>query len=201
MQAEGVKPTNFTLSVVVKLMNRARRLDQAFSIVEDITKKYHFQPNSHVYANLVHACVCNHQLNRGMDILEQMVKERVSPDSRTYAILMRASISKGLVSDTAGLLKGALGLTDALPFLQQPIAACSNLDNSVVNEVLVSIAEQGHAEDVAAPLLSIIRKNAPWVRIDAATQRKIISPHAASDGGALRPSKGKGKGKGSWGRQ
>lgn len=198
MQAEGVKPTNYTLSVAVKLLNRAKRLDQAFAVVEDITKKYNFQLNVHVYANLVHACVCNHQLKRGMDILEKMVKERVSPDSRTYAILMRASISNGLVSDAAGLLKGALGLTDALPFLQQPSAACFNLDNSVVNEVLVSIAEHGHAEDVAAPLLSFVRKNASHVRIDAATQRKIISPHAASDGGPLRPSKGKGKGKGSW---
>merc|ERR1719453_1783435 len=28
MQAEGVAPSNFTLSIVVKLMNRARKLDQ-----------------------------------------------------------------------------------------------------------------------------------------------------------------------------
>merc|ERR1719281_131364 len=35
MQNEGVKPSNFTLSLLVKLMGRARRLDQAFSIVEE----------------------------------------------------------------------------------------------------------------------------------------------------------------------
>jgi len=39
MQTEGVKPSNFTLSILVKLMNRARRLEQAFAIVADITKK------------------------------------------------------------------------------------------------------------------------------------------------------------------
>merc|ERR1740117_2320720 len=38
MQSEGVKPSKFTLSILVKLMNRARRLEQAFAIVADITK-------------------------------------------------------------------------------------------------------------------------------------------------------------------
>merc|ERR1719359_2787497 len=62
MQNEGVAPSNFTLSLLVKLMNRARRLDRAFSIVEEISKKYNFRPNVHVYTNLVQACASNQQL-------------------------------------------------------------------------------------------------------------------------------------------
>merc|ERR1719252_554391 len=55
MQSEGVAPSNFTLSILVKLMNRARRLDQAFGLVEEISKKYKFSPNVHVYTNLLQA--------------------------------------------------------------------------------------------------------------------------------------------------
>merc|ERR1719201_2202456 len=94
MQSEGVRPSNFTLSILVKLMNRARRLEQAFSIVDGITKKYNFRPNVHVYTNLVQACCSNQQFGRGMGILEQMMAERVVPDNRTYAILVRACMSK-----------------------------------------------------------------------------------------------------------
>merc|ERR1719231_55412 len=119
MQSEGVAPSNFTLSILVKLMNRARRLDRAFAIVDEITKKYNFRPNVHAYTNLVQACCSNQQLPRGMNILEQMIKERVAPESRTYSILVRSSISKGFFDQAVGLLKGALGLPDALPFLQQ----------------------------------------------------------------------------------
>merc|ERR1719388_429803 len=43
MQAEGVQPSNFTLSILVKLMNRARRLEQAFALVEEITQTYNFR--------------------------------------------------------------------------------------------------------------------------------------------------------------
>merc|ERR1719183_1935852 len=124
MQAEGVYPSNFTLSILVKLMNRAKRLDQAFALVDEITKKYNFWPNVHVYTNLVQACVSNQQLNRGIGILEQMLEERIVPDSRTYAILVCASISKGLYEQAVGLLRGALGVPGALSFLQKPIAAC-----------------------------------------------------------------------------
>merc|ERR1740133_503582 len=99
MQSEGVHPSNFTLSILVKLMNRARRLDQAFSLVEQITKKYNFRPNVHVYTNLMQACVSNQQLARGMSMLEQMMKEKLAPDSRTYSILVRGNMSKGFLDE------------------------------------------------------------------------------------------------------
>jgi len=175
MQGEGIQPSNFTLSILVKLLNRARKLDQAFALVEEITHKYNFRPNEHVYTNLVHACVRSKQLSRGVDILEQMVKERIVPDGRTYAVLVRASISSGMLEQAVGLLRGALGLPDALPFLRQSIAVCRNLDYTVVSEALVSLVDAGHAQDLAVPLLSRIRQDAPKVRIDAATQRKVMS--------------------------
>jgi len=194
MQAEGVAPSNFTLSILVKLMNRARRLEQAFSLVEEITKKYKFHPNVHVYTNLVQACVSNQQLSRGMGILEQMVKERIVPDSRTYAILVRANISKGFLEQAVGLLKAALGLPDAPANLKDRNAVCPNLDSALVNEALAGLGDRGRAQDLAVPLLSSIRQNAPKVRIDAATQRRIMSPCLPSDN--VRQGKGNGKGNG-----
>merc|ERR1719503_182353 len=105
MQAEGVKPSNFTLSILVKLLNRARRLEQAFSLVDEISTKYNFHANVHVYTNLVQACVSNQQLQRGMSVLEQMISERIVPDSRTYAILVRANISRGYYTEAVGLVR------------------------------------------------------------------------------------------------
>jgi len=189
MQAEGVQPSNFTLSIMVKLMNRARRLDQAFSIVEDITKKYNFRANVHVYTNLVQACISNQQLNRGLGLLEQMLTERIVPDTRTYAILVRGSMSKGLPEQAVGLLRGALGLQDALPSLQQAIAVCPNLDYALVNEALGGLADKGRAHDLAVPLMADIRQYLPRIRIDAATQRKVMSSSLTSD---VSPSSGGG---------
>jgi len=197
MQNEGIPPSNFTLSLLVKLMNRARRIDQAFSLVEEITQKYNFRPNVHVYTNLVQACASSQQLPRGMSILEQMLKERIVPDSRTYSILVRSSISKGMFEQADGLVRGALGLPGALPFLQKPGAICQNLDYAIVNEALGNLAERGHSQDLAIPLLTAIRQNAPHVRLDPATQRKVMSPCLAADSGSsASPPWRKGRGKG-----
>eukprot|EP00913_Durusdinium_trenchii_P002025 g1871.t1 len=82
-----VKPSNFTLSVLVKLMSRARRVDYAFDLVKDLSEKYHLSPNSHVYANLVQACCFSKQLQRGLKTLEEMMVRKVQPDKRTYSML------------------------------------------------------------------------------------------------------------------
>merc|ERR1719428_429940 len=52
MMQDDVRPSNFTLSILVKLMNRTRRVDQAFSIVQEMSQKYDIKPNVHVYTNL-----------------------------------------------------------------------------------------------------------------------------------------------------
>merc|ERR1719310_1505651 len=191
MQMEGVSPSNFTLSILVKLMNRARNLEKAFGLVEEITKKYGFRPNMHVYTNLIQACASNQQLGRGLEVLEQMLQAGVAPDSRTYQILIRSSISKGLFKQADGLLRGALGLPLSLPFLQQQLAVCYNLDYDLVNETLASLADRGQSQAVAVPLLSDIRQHAPKVRIDAATQRKVMSPCLNSN--SMGGHQGKGK--------
>lgn len=182
MQAEGVYPSNFTLSILVKLMNRAKRLDQAFALVDEISKKYSFQPNVHVYTNLAQACVYNQQLPRAMSVMEKMVEEQVAPDGRTYSILIRGCIAKGQFEHVANLLMGALGLPEAPGFLKNHIAKCSSLDYGFVNETLNTLADRGHAKQLAVPLLTSIKQHAPRVRIDASTQRKIMSPCIGSNG-------------------
>merc|ERR1719247_1528357 len=49
----GISPSNFTLSIMVKMLNRARKVEQAFALVTEITSQYGFKPNLHVYTNLM----------------------------------------------------------------------------------------------------------------------------------------------------
>lgn len=204
MQTEQVAPSNFTLSILVKLMNRARKLDGAFNIVRDITAKYNFKANVHVHTNLVQACVSNRQLPRAFGVLETMVKERIQPESRTYAILIRASISHRHYDQAAGLLRAALGLHGAFPvFLAEAHASavCPNLDFALVNETLAALADSGRSLDIASPLLADIKQYKSKVRIDPNVQRRIVSAGVGpqvqqeSHPWAQRAPKGNGKGR------
>ena len=52
----GVVPSNFTLSIMIKLFGRTRHLDEAFALVQELTTEYNFQPNMPVYTWLMQAC-------------------------------------------------------------------------------------------------------------------------------------------------
>ena len=45
MQAAGVGPSNYTLSILVKLLGHARRLGQAFKLVDDLSSQNRFRPS------------------------------------------------------------------------------------------------------------------------------------------------------------
>eukprot|EP00747_Dinoflagellata_sp_TGD_P161883 gnl/TRDRNA2_/TRDRNA2_178876_c0_seq1.p1 gnl/TRDRNA2_/TRDRNA2_178876_c0~~gnl/TRDRNA2_/TRDRNA2_178876_c0_seq1.p1 ORF type:complete len:1098 (-),score=255.53 gnl/TRDRNA2_/TRDRNA2_178876_c0_seq1:57-3350(-) len=192
MQQQGVVPSNFTLSILVKLMNRSRKLDQAFVLVKDVAQKFRFTPNNHVYNNLMQACISNKNLPRALSTFETMLHERVRPDNRTYAVLIRGCLQGSQCAEAADLVRKAF----QLPGSNQPLAAV-NLESALVSEALVGLADRGHAEDLAVPLLSDIKQHKPQVRIESSTTRRLM---ASACGGESPPSytggKG-GKGKGS----
>jgi len=173
MQKDGIRPSNFTLSILVKLMNRCHKVDQAFSIVQELTQKFGIKPNVHVYTNLIQACVSNRRHSRALSVVETMIKERVPLDSRTYGVLIRASIFQSQYQQAAGLLRGALGLPGALEMLLgSSYAICSTFDNNLVNETLVKLGDCGCMESLVAPLLADLKKSNHRVQIDPALQRK-----------------------------
>ncbi|CAE7432375.1 unnamed protein product [Symbiodinium natans] len=199
MEEAGVKPSNFTLSVLVKLMSRARRVDSAFELVKELSGKYHLNPNSHVYANLVQACCYSKQLQRGLKTLEEMMERKVQPDKRTYSMLFRTAVQQCQFDKVDGLLRGALGLSGALPFLSnRSLAACPGIEEVAISETLSSMASSPEGNKVAAGLLVDLRKEKPNVWVDPAVQRCVLQggqpPQTWTQ--ERRSSKGKGKGKG-----
>eukprot|EP00928_Gymnodinium_smaydae_P031835 TRINITY_DN2323_c0_g1_i1.p1 TRINITY_DN2323_c0_g1~~TRINITY_DN2323_c0_g1_i1.p1 ORF type:complete len:748 (-),score=162.31 TRINITY_DN2323_c0_g1_i1:58-2301(-) len=118
MQNSGIRPSNFTLSVLVKLAGRARRLDSAFRLCEEVGKDYGFKLNIHVFDNLLQACLINNDFPRAVGVLRQMVTAGVRPDKRTYKLLLGGTLQNRDVPGTVWLLRALAGLP-----LRQPVPA------------------------------------------------------------------------------
>jgi len=163
MQVAGVKPSNFTLSVVAKLATRCRQPEAAFKLTEELAAKYRIRLNIHVFNNLIQASQM--QGDRGdlvgaLKTFGRLLEERVRPDARTYALLLRTAMAKGNATDAACLLRAAGGLqgahsvAQAHPDLAQPQRG---LDADLVTEVIEGIAVQCDNETLALELLRQIR--------------------------------------------
>merc|ERR1719277_2564965 len=161
MQDAGVTPSNFTLSVLVKLANRGRRPDKAFELCNELSNKYGIRLNMHVYNNLVHACTAHGNLPRALEVFEQMLGERVRPDVRTYTLLLRACISASATTEAAGLLRAAAGLRGAPSRFQPrgPTGAqpAGGLTAELVTESLEGIAASSGQEHLAMELLQDLK--------------------------------------------
>mmetsp|Transcript_132911 Transcript_132911/g.284083 ORF Transcript_132911/g.284083 Transcript_132911/m.284083 type:complete len:246 (-) Transcript_132911:118-855(-) len=162
MQDCGVKPTNYTLSVLAKLCTHCKRYDQAHDLCQEISLKYNFKYNMHVYNNLVQACTWARDLPRAFEVFAKMLSEKVRPDVRTYTLLLRGSLQAGCGQDAAGLLRAALGMRGAhsriAHFQASLLQLHGGLPGELITEVLAGIANQCGGDLLAVALLREIKE-------------------------------------------
>jgi pentatricopeptide repeat protein len=177
MRASGIHPTNFTLSVLVKLASRANFLEKAFELCSEISETYSFRLNVHVFNNLIQACTTHNQLQRSFDVLDRMLSERVRPDARTYTLLIRACVAVRECKDAVGFIRSAMGLQDAHPRLAQAASLArlpKGLPSDFLVEVLEGISQQGKEISLAVTLLKDL-KSVPNLRLPAQFQLRLTN--------------------------
>lgn len=167
----GVPPSNFTLSVLIKLATRARQPAKAFDICDSICKEYGIHPNVHVYNNLIQAATWCTKVsarsgagvsNLGGDLItalqtvKRMFTEKVRPDARTYTLLLKCCMAAGQPEQAMQLLRTASSLGGSHPRLQDFASTAplrggpGALPQDLLIEVLDFACSCGHAPAVAS---------------------------------------------------
>lgn len=169
MEEAGIYPSNFTLSVLVKLANRARKLEAAFDLCDQISSKYKFKVNVHVYNNLIQACIAHQARPRAFSVFLSMLDEKVQPDVRSYTLLINAYNTAGQYGDAAGLLRAALGLSEVHSsldgFNRLALQPKGGLPKAMVSASLEGIC-QGGDESLLRQLMQDVRRQCPDFSID-----------------------------------
>jgi len=104
MKKFGVPPSNYTLSMLVKLMGRCRRINQAFTLISEVSQEYGLKVNIQVYTCLIQACFSNRQATKAVALYDQIIKEGLAPDEYTYTALVKGCLQAGL-ADKAKMLQ------------------------------------------------------------------------------------------------
>jgi pentatricopeptide repeat protein len=142
MQTAGIAPSNFTLSILVKLYGRCNDLEMAFQVVDTYPSKYSFDLNAQVYTCLMSACIANGELSRAIDVYDRMTKAGCASDAKTYQTLLSGCLRHGD-------LDGATKLVDDALKRDPPLC----LDREIVESVLFMLARRGRSTDLGIPLL------------------------------------------------
>merc|ERR1719440_2140891 len=168
MHKNHVRPSNFTLSILVKLLGRSRRLNQAFTTVEDLCKRFDLQANIHVYTCLLYACFQNRQLPRALKLHDSMITEAgVEPDAKTYAVLARGCVQGGSLDKAANVVRAAYRLSPT--GMVMPNHA-PGVEPRALEEVMAALSTAPNAEKLAVPLLADLRALGVHVERDVYAQ-------------------------------
>jgi pentatricopeptide repeat protein len=181
MRAEGIQPSNYTLTVIVRVLGQARRLDRALELVEEITTRYRFKVNSHVVSALIQACITSRDLKRAVGVFEKASQDRVSADVRTCQSLVRSLLSNGSMVQAVNVLRSSLSIgggagQDRRFNDRQSNSSATQCDDAFINEALGALLERGSdGAYLASQLLEELRVVRPKLRIDHAIERRAAS--------------------------
>merc|ERR1719231_137267 len=156
MRSNGCVPSNYTLSIMVKLLGRARRLDEAFTQVEELSRANGFNPNVQVYTCLVQACAQNRKINKALALHETMITEAgCAPDEKFYSVLPRGCLQAGALEKAAAVVRCAHHLTGHDMAISR--GSPPGLESKAVDEVLSKLSasstkDQGLAAQLGTDL-------------------------------------------------
>jgi pentatricopeptide repeat protein len=151
MKKSGIAPSNYTLSIMVKLLGRCRRLKQALSLVEEVSSEYKVKVNIQVYTCLIQACFNNRQASKAIALHDQLIEEGLVPDEMVYSALVKGCLQASLVDKAVHLVKCAHGVA-------HPNAGGwgAGVNESCLSDVLCALG--GKQSDKAKSLLAEIGK-------------------------------------------
>jgi len=153
METYNIKPSNFTLGILVKMYGRRRQLDKAFQVVEEFPRKYGVQVNSQVRTCLMTACLANHSLDRAMKLFEEIKAAEGGADGKVFGSLLGGLVRMGHVEKAAKLVEDAYGLNEARPGLLPGQA----LDPAVLEQLMRALGQRRLMQSIGVPLLERLR--------------------------------------------
>jgi len=177
MKKDGIAPTNYTLTVLVRLFGQGRRISRALEIIETFAKVHRIRANSHVYTALIQGCLTCREHSRAAEAFELSVRKNMPPEQRVCQSLFRTLI-------TSGKAEYAVGLLRSLPGLTKSGSGFGTVDEALINNV-VSCLLEGSADvrALAPPLVADIRAARPKLRLEASTERNLALTVARQHGG------------------
>merc|ERR1719473_1247993 len=95
---------------MIKLYGRAKYLDEAFVMVQELTTEYKFQPNIFVYTCLMQACFHNNQHTRAFTLHDEIVAAGVRLDQKAYIALVRGRLHEYLFDKAVDVIRCAFGI-------------------------------------------------------------------------------------------
>lgn len=113
MAKYGIKPSVYTLGILVKMYGKRHELDKAFEVIEDFRRKHGVRVNCQVRTSLMCACLSNHDFDRAIKVFKDIKEAGRGADAKTYSTLLAGLVRSGRLQEAADLVDDAFGFGES----------------------------------------------------------------------------------------
>merc|ERR1719265_2324888 len=153
MKAFGIAPSNCTLSILVKLLGRSQRLDDAFKVVSELSIHHGFRPNIQVYTCLIQACLYNRRLDKAMEVQATMDAEpSCHPDEKACSVLLKGCLDAKALREALNVARSAYALQNTAGRARAPGVEGHLLSELYTRLSAGTAAQQDAGKSLAADL-------------------------------------------------
>jgi pentatricopeptide repeat protein len=156
MHKYKVKPSNFTVGILVKMWGRRKQLHKAFEVIEWASQKFGLQPNVQVKTCLMCACLSSNNIDKAYQIFEEIKtsSQGRGVDAKSYTALIQGNVRLGYLEEAVKLVQEAYGLDGNRRALSQgqvvePIA---------IEQLMRGLTEAGIMDTLGCQLLEQMKK-------------------------------------------
>jgi pentatricopeptide repeat protein len=152
MEKIGIKPTNYTLGILVKLFERRKQLDKAFNVVEDLSRKHNLKPNPHVRNCLLGASIRSDNFAKANQVYEDLKNCGQNADVKSYTLLIDANLRRGEAFEAVRLVEEAYGIGQ-----HRCLPPDKMLESETLGQLLRALSSRGYMPTVGDKLLEDLR--------------------------------------------
>jgi len=110
-EANGVRASNFTLGILVKMYGRRRQLQKAFDVLTEFAPKHRLTPNMQVRSCLMSICINNGALDHALELFSAIKHDSEGQvDAKTLDNVLSGLVRAGRLHECVQFVEEAYGL-------------------------------------------------------------------------------------------
>lgn len=155
MKAQKVEPSNYTLSIMVKMRSKQGQLDKAFEVLRGALRDKSARIDSQLGACIVGACIHNKAPERALDVFEEMKTwpHFDGPDVNTYSALISGLPRYGYLRRAVEIAGEACRMVSAGQGQDR-----KGLAPNALQQLFRAIRNEGLMQELGQPLAEKLRR-------------------------------------------
>jgi pentatricopeptide repeat protein len=152
LEKYNIKPSNFTLGILMKMYGRRKQVQKAFDVLEHLSKKHGLTPNIRVKNCLMCNCLSNSEMEKAYEVFEDIKRSGQDLDAKTYSALIQANTKLGNFDEAVRLCEEACDLGK-----QRGLRLSQILEGDAVEQLLRAIDRRGRTHSISLRFLENMR--------------------------------------------